>query len=290
MHDGDLSIAPALAKIYKALKKWETQPDRREAFTLKLLDHLRATVREQSLHEDSIEAALCDWFECGLFGGFRLSEWAQNASEWNPSAPQLDIFDDTKAFCLDDLTFEKAARKRISAVAAANDPDPGTIVKCWIRFRTQKNGQNHEERFFVRNTTTGGHCFITAALNIIRRFIRVRGHDDRITPLALYTSTTSNGETRLITSKQIEDNMQMCAAAVHGITNDADLQFWSAHSLRVGACELLHSRGFTGTQIKWTLRWRSDSFMVYLRNNFVLSTAQNRIFDEASSSPPYALL
>jgi len=45
-----------------------------------------------------------------------------------------------------------------------------------------------------------------------------------------------------------------------------DLARFSSHSLRIGACVALHSTGISAMNIKDALRWRSDSFMMYLRD------------------------
>ena len=42
------------------------------------------------------------------------------------------------------------------------------------------------------------------------------------------------------------------------------LHLWSAHSLRVGACVILHAAGFTEPQIQFLLRWCSTSFLELL--------------------------
>ena len=65
----------------------------------------------------------------------------------------------------------------------------------------------------------------------------------------------------------------ICLAAykTYKIKKKADLAKFSFHSLRVGACVMLHIAGFSTDDIKFELRWRSDSFRDYLRN--VVSTA-----------------
>jgi hypothetical protein len=45
--------------------------------------------------------------------------------------------------------------------------------------------------------------------------------------------------------------------------------------------------GFTGTQIKWLLRWRSDAFMVYLRKLAVPADRQHTNFDAAAAMPQF---
>ena len=69
----------------------------------------------------------------------------------------------------------------------------------------------------------------------------------------------------------------------------AALQKWSCHSLRVGACVILHSMGFTDTQIQWLLRWKSLAFWAYLRNIAVLTNQHTAAFSAHSSMPPIVL-
>jgi hypothetical protein len=44
--------------------------------------------------------------------------------------------------------------------------------------------------------------------------------------------------------------------------------------------------GSTETQIKWILRWKSDAFMVYLRNITKFSDMHNSAFNLAAHGPP----
>ena len=45
--------------------------------------------------------------------------------------------------------------------------------------------------------------------------------------------------------------------------------------------------GFTENQIKFILRWRSNAFMVYLRNTMILADNHNRAFDEVMTMPHF---
>ena len=47
-----------------------------------------------------------------------------------------------------------------------------------------------------------------------------------------------------------------------------DLLAWSCHSIHVTAANLLHRAKFSDSYIKNRLRWRSDTFLMYLRNTF----------------------
>jgi hypothetical protein len=45
--------------------------------------------------------------------------------------------------------------------------------------------------------------------------------------------------------------------------------------------------GFTATQIQFMLRWKSNAFMMYLRNLNVLSEEQNTAVDRAAAMPHF---
>jgi hypothetical protein len=65
------------------------------------------------------------------------------------------------------------------------------------------------------------------------------------------------------------------------------LRKWSSHSLRVGACGILHGMGFTNSQIRLLLlRWRSDAFFDCLRNIAGLAFKQCRALHHDLSIMP----
>ena len=47
------------------------------------------------------------------------------------------------------------------------------------------------------------------------------------------------------------------------------------HSLRVGACVLLHSSNASADTIKWRLCWKSDSYRMYLRDTAAIAKTHN---------------
>ena len=193
----------------------------------------------------------------------------------------------TCAFCLGDIRFEDNAQRRFTAKQVLEGNFGHSMTKCWIKFRTQKNGQNGEERLFTRNPT--GKCFVQAMLRILHRFARLRGLNDEVTPLALYKNEEEK-EPKFITASEIEKIMRLVAAHVYNLDPVKDrkaLQLWSAHSLRVAACVILHAMGFTESQIQWLLRWRSNAFMVYLRNVAILSSLQHQKMDAAAAMPHF---
>ena len=69
--------------------------------------------------------------------------------------------------------------------------------------------------------------------------------------------------------------LQEAAAFVYDIKDKKELSKFTAHSIRVGACVNLHSQGQSGENIKFRLRWRSDAFMMYLKN--IIASAERHM-------------
>jgi hypothetical protein len=284
----DTKLSHILNSVFAELKRWEDVPNRREPFTLEMLTEVKNMAAAAKSGPDTLLAALSDWFECGLFAGLRLTEHGQPAHCTDPRYPLLNKRMETKAFCLRDIRFETITKSRLSATAAIRAPNH-LVCKCWIKFRTQKNGSHGEERLYTQNPNQNGLCFVRGMLRIVNRFVRLHGTDSHNTPLSTYRNTES-GPPQLITSNNIDKIMRQAAATVYNldpIKHKKELQRWSSHSLRVGACVILHSMGYTETQIKWLLRWRSDAFMVYLRNLAILSNKQNTTLDDAAAMPHF---
>ena len=124
-------------------------------------------------------------------------------------------------------------------------------------------------------------------MDIVKRFARLVGIKSHV-PLCVYRH--QDGSIRYITASIIESTFRMAAAHVHKLDPVKDcehLRKWSAHSIRVGACVILHGMGFTETQIQFLLRWKSNAFFNYLRNILGLSYKQNRAFADLSVMPNF---
>ena len=288
---GGTEWSAELKAVYDANKKFEDQGNRREAFTLDMLRELETSNSACGALPDDKSSALADWFQVGLYMGLRLSEWAQPTSS-DPSSPDLNIRGDTQAFCLDDIRVQLTDGRRLQG-ADILSVCVTRIRKMWIRLRTQKNGRNGEQKLFTASPK-GGRDVVVPMYRILERFVRLRGKDDLTTPLAIYSlgtiASTGAPLVRTITSTDIEFQMRLLAAKVyhlHPVRNSEDLSKWSSHSLRVGACVILHSMGFSETQLKQILRWNSDSFMLYLRDIAVVADEHVKAFDAASCIPNF---
>ena len=282
-------MSPTLHQVFAELKTWDDMPNRREPYTIEMLSNQQQWTADGGFGPDSAEAALVDWFEAGLFAGSRLTEYAQEKSKHDPAFPKLNLRNETAAFCMNDVRSQLKGGKRIFGAAILDHP-VASIQQLWIKWRMQKNGENGEEKMFTLPDSSSARSFIRPMYRILARFVRLRGAADLKTPLAVFKHPGTG--VRLLTSVDIERSMRRTAAAVYGLdptdeTEKAMLQRWSSHSLRVGACVILHSMGFDPSQIQFILRWKSDAFMLYLRNNSVLCDKQTQAFDKLSAMPHF---
>lgn len=288
----DTHMGHILAPVYRDLKRFETIPDRREPYDLVM--HQLAKDLAQGHHPDSLIPALVDGFEQGTCAGYRLSEWAQPAGKRDFTKPQLNHLVSskmrTRALVPDD--FRCLTNNFVKARGLAVPELPlEAITKLWVCFRTQKNGQHGEEKLFTRNPTAGGICFVASAYRALSRFRRLRVLDGRlhpaVTPLSVYVDSNTNS-IRLVTSDEIDFFIRKLAAQVyhlHPVKDAKDIRRWGTHSLRVGACVVLHAMGFSDRDIQWILRWRSLAFVTYLRNVAILASRQHRALDKAAAMP-----
>ena len=279
--------AECISGVLAEVKRWELVPNRREPLTVDMYmwlhDHINAPA---SVHgPDSRYRAVTNWFGKGLYEGYRLTEWAQSVGHRDLNNPVLDIFGDPRAFMLGDLSFRSLARTRLELRAAHHDPT--NVGEVTITYRTQKNGSNGEKRSHVRNEHNTKLCDVRLTMEILARFIRLVGWN-YTTPLAVYSA--GPGLVHYITSTDIELVMRDAAAHVYNLsprTCQKELQLWSAHSIRVGACVILHAMGFTASQIQFILRWKSMAFLVYLRNLSIMSSQQNKAIHDVSRMPNF---
>ena len=274
----DAVMGTDLRAVITELKRYDDIPTQREAFTPEMLKYMLTLVPKEPT--DSLVAAIVDWCTAGLFAGLRCSEYAQTETHRkHPDNPAQNFRSQTKAFCLNDIRVQDA-RGRHYKGSRILEVDITSMRSMWIKFRTQKNGKHGAERLFrsKAGSVTKANC-VHAFYNIVKRFVRLRGPDDYTTPLSVYRS--ASGQTRLITADEISAHMRAAACAVYKLKpgrDDSDINRWSSHSLRVGACVFLHSHGFSALDIKWILRWDSDAYLTYLRNFSGLADRQTEAF------------
>jgi len=275
--EDQMSFHPMLSKIFAELERWEKAPNRREPFAPEMLMSMKDATIFGAHSADSAWSACHDFFELGLHLGLRRGEWAQEDGA-TLDKPALNQFSDAKAFCSGDFRFELATRHRVRGMDMLLHPVE-KVRKCWVKFRTQKNGENGEERLITRRA-------LKAVCRILQRFQSLRGNDDTAAPVAIFRD--ADGSIQPIRSSLIESTMRRVASQMLGLDlakHKEDLQRWSSHSLRVGACALLHGAGFSTADIKFLLRWKSDAFLMHLRNVTLLSDKQAEAFDRFAEMP-----
>jgi len=260
---------PLLRSILQEYKRWQSVPNRRHPITTTMLNSLYK--RQSSEHEDSYLSALFDWLVLGIHTGHRKSEWCQDASEFKKSNTISKTVKNTSAAFI-------AADFRLSSKPSTSSSTNSNHNYLQIMWRFQKNGQNGQIVSFAHNNKNPHLSPVRAAERILQRAARL--HQPAHLPLAIYSSKSksdSKSPPSYLFHTQIEKSLQHLAKNVYNITSTKELKRYSCHSVRVGACVLLHSSGADSLTIKFRLRWRSDSFMEYLRNTPKLAALHSHI-------------
>jgi len=243
--------------VVKELQRWETRPARREPLTTDMIMYQHMQTSAETPHSE--DAAMFDWWVHGIYAGNRLHEWAQ--SNGKPIARNID--GTPTAFTIPDLRFFGENRRRFTRNYALAHPH--LVVTIDVKWRFQKNGQHGEEKTFVRMRNHPALCAVSALLRIAQRWVDFNLPEDH--PLAVFSSDgTPSGDVKYITDRHINTALRRAAKAVYNITAKKELERFSSHSIRVGACVALHAANISATNIQHALRWRSDSFWLYLRN------------------------
>ena len=175
---------------------------------------------------------------------------------WTPSWTYAFIFSDFEFYTED-------KRNRVFAL----DLDLSLVAYVAIRYRKQKNNVNNEVVPFYRDTVNPAFCPVGAALRICTRALRLGVAGD--TPLWVYEPTAhKSANARLyITSTDVKDFLREYVRRAFGLKcTDPILLRWSAHAIRVTACNLLHRQGISDSYIQTRLRWRGTTWMEYLLN------------------------
>jgi hypothetical protein len=261
---GDTKIAPHIESCIKEIHRWESMQDRREPLTTDMIHWHKLQCLPSAPH--SVANALFDWQVCGIYAGFRLSEWAQEDHVRHRDRIKLTIEGTPTAFIIDDLQFFGENRRTMSRADALRRPY--LVQQVDARWRYQKNGTRGEKKTFVRigqGRSSCTLCAVSAWLRIAERWSVL--NLDALHPLAVFTDNgLANGKPAFIRPCHINAALRAAATAVYNITDPKALARFSSHSIRVGACVALHAAGIQQQDIKFALRWKSDSFYAYLRN------------------------
>ena len=250
--------------ILNESRRWESIPNRREPLTKDMVQYIIDKGKTLSKdNPDNIYLALGDWFILGLQAGFRRMEWAQDRAYLKKHKDiQRNIDGSSAAFILKDFEFRTKTNKRVDNTS---NKEVGKASVTNLTWRFQKNLDNGQIISYIEDNENKNLCFVRASKRIRTRALKLKiPHEQTI---AVFIDTKKGTKKKcFIDNVHISTILQEAASKVYNITSKEELARFTSHSLRVGACVLLHALNQSSEDIKFRLRWRSDSFRMYLRN------------------------
>ena len=258
-HVKDDLVTPLLNSV----KSYEHQKNRKEMITDAMMSHMLRLGRLSS--STSLDAAILDWIILCRLLGARRSEWCQESQSIEMTEPTFaHPIPQPKAFTLEDFQFFDSSGQRIHTLMPSHS---NSVDYVEIRWRFQKNKDNGQKIPYKRDYDRPDVCPVLSALRICLRAISLQVSPT--SPLAVYASQSSTSSFRFITAAQVHRFLRLSAQAVFNLNpKDKSLASWTCHSLRVTAANLLHRAGMSDSYIQTRLRWKSNTFLMYLRNTF----------------------
>ena len=267
-----------------AVRKWELVPNRREVIHDAMFHHLLRT--SPSHHRDSLHAVATDWSLLGRYTGFRKSEWCQDSphSYARITDPLWGDRPDSVALIAEDFILKDAHGVR---VIVSPSTKPTDVQHAEMRIRYQKNQDNYQVLTYSASPSSPDTCPIRAILRILQRSMRLGLPP--LHPVAIRANSLDPRGYSYVTGTEYSQWLKSVAAATYRLTpKDPSLARWGTHSLRVTATNLLHRAQFSAAFIKNRLRWRSDTFQMYLRNTFHVADAHSKALDLCIQPPAAA--
>ena len=263
-------------QIIAEVKRWEKVANLRNPVSDEMFTHLLRLHAglETQRQTDSLDYVLIDWIIFGRYTGLRASEYSQTTQ----SRIDKHTVDDngteiTMAFVRKAIVFLDM-KKRVFELRCPDDiKHIGFTV---AEFIVQKNRANGQKVSLAKHKKFMAMCPVRAMARIFLRSKRLGKKDDE--PIGVYRN--SAGKTRYITATQIAEILQRAAIAAHDLTDKAEIGKYTAHSLRVWAAVLLNRAGCPGPYIQIRLRWKSDSFLNYLRNTYEIAATHSEILSK----------
>ncbi len=278
--DPNLLSQDLVSVLLNAVKSYEKVPNRKEMITDSMVSHM---LREYKLiHPDSLHGAILDWIILGRVTGCRRSEWCQDGPDIEMTMPCLSHpVPEPKAFIFEDFQFFDEHQRRIYSVS---DQVSTTVSFVKIRWRFQKNNDNGQVIPYSRDYTHPEVCPVMAAFRIILRASALGLPPS--SPLAIYAPSSGVGFHHILAS-QVVKYIRHTAQVVFGFRpKDKALERWSCHSIRVTAANILHRAGMSDSYIQTRLRWKSNTFLMYLRNTFYSADKHSKVLAISRSNIP----
>jgi len=256
-----------------AVRKYKKVPNRREMIHDPMMSEIIS--RSTQTSPDSLQTALCDWIFLGGYNGFRKSEWCNDHhTKYACIEDPLWSGPDAVSFILEDFSFFSPLGVQLSDIPTLTLDRVGYST---LLHRRQKNNDNYQAITYGKCTSNPVLCPVSAMLRIAQRASRLRLPPLR--PVAIY-SGSSRSACRQITGKDVTSFLRSVAKTVYNLQSDSpQLRLWGPHSIRVTAANLLHRARYSDSFIKNRLRWKSDSFLMYLRNTFYTADQHSKALD-----------
>ena len=277
MYTADGNKYEGIVSVIREVRRIELVPNRREPYAISM--HFHLFQKQKFMPRDCLRAALFDWFTVGINMGCRRSEWAQVKGSGTLCQYQTSPFKRAMAFVLTDVSCFTAKKIELTFKTFLDKPDSITCIR--VRFMWQKNLKHNIHRWVYRNQNNPYLCAVSAWINIVRRYVRLVGKNTTL-PLAVYRSARQN--VRYISADQATLQMRDLAKAVFKIKNKADVNKFSCHSLRVGACCILFQTGHHPDFIQRVLRWESDAWRTYVRDLAVTALQVVQAMNDANAA------
>jgi len=222
-------------------------------------------------HQDSFDAAFFDWIVIGIQAGFRKSEWVQDSHDFRSTGQfALNRDGSSKAFIASDFSFTSLSPAQKIKYPVSSTP----YSQVTLTWRFQKNNQNNQRISFNHNFTNELFSPVLAAQRILDRARRLQVPTSH--PISVFFQ---DKKIQYMHHSLIESTLRTAASAVYKLTSQKALRLFSCHSIRVGACVILHAAQKDPLFIQFRLRWRSTSFIVYLRNTPRIAAIHNDLIN-----------
>ncbi|KAL3790760.1 hypothetical protein HJC23_010039 [Cyclotella cryptica] len=247
-----------------AVQKWALLPNRRECIHDGMFLHILQT--RASHHVDSFHSVATDWSLLGRYTGFRKSEWCQDSPRCFHciTDPLWGNRPDSIAVIAEDFTLKDNNGLRVP-VTLSTKPSSVHFAKLHIRY--QKNQDNYQVLTFSAAKGNSISCPVHAILRILQRGLRLGLPANH--PAAIVANTSDPRGFSFITGSLFTLWLQAITCTVYHLKKgNPTIPKWGTHSIRVTATNLLHRAQFSSSFIKNRLRWRSNTFQMYLRNTF----------------------
>ena len=262
--------------ITRALASYEGMEKRRNM----LHDSMMVWMLKQATHapKDSLVPAIVDWTILGRYTGFRKSEWCQST---RTKYAKIEEWIGTPAEALIDADINFLGHHDERHLHNPCFSDIKTVVVTW---RKQKNKENGQQIPFERDDTLPDFCPVRAAFRIVQRARLLLVPKEE--PVAVYHQQSVN-KRYFITDNQVASFFKKAAMAVFNLhKTDPELTKYSTHSIRVTAANVLHRANLSDSFIQMRLRWKSDTFLNYLRNTFYAASKHTKSLDISESNLP----